>query len=66
MSSSLASALQYLECPTCGTRYVAGERHRDELLENKPTWFECFRCNKRVMSVAPSLPKHLGEGQSGP
>jgi len=41
----------YLECPSCGARYLPRSRRQAEQLRTKPFWFDCPRCKKRVRSA---------------
>ncbi len=44
----------YLACPECGTRYLARDQRAGDPASQKPRWFHCQRCNKRVKSTEPT------------
>lgn len=48
-----SSTLDHLVCPICGARYLPRTAHALEPRGNRPRWFNCQRCNKRVRSVDP-------------
>jgi predicted RNA-binding Zn-ribbon protein involved in translation (DUF1610 family) len=47
------TSVDYLECPACGARYLARDRRGRERPRDKPRWFYCYRCKKRVESAPP-------------
>ncbi len=56
MSGQATFTPTYLECPECGTRYLARPQRRADAPTEKPRWFTCCRCEKRVMSIARAQP----------
>lgn len=48
MRVSPSNSHDYLECPSCGARYLLAEP-----LDGNRRWFDCRRCEKRVRSATP-------------
>ncbi len=55
-------SFEYLECPNCGARYLARDQRHPERLNDKPRWFDCPRCKKRVRSAASPKAASVGSG----